>query len=83
MVESKYKVHMSSDSGRRTIRGSVGGGHHHHSGLEQRLKQLLQDHGISNVSHLTEENQRRQRDTFTYCIIYLFLPHSMCVSVCV
>lgn len=55
---------MHSDAGHRTIRGSVGGGHHHHSGLEQRLEQLLQDHGIGNVGHLTEQNQRR-RDIYS------------------
>lgn len=66
----------------RTVRGSVGCGNHHHSGLEQRLKKLLQDHGISDVSHLTEGDQTRRRgDTFRYCIIYLFLATpNVCAS---
>ena len=41
-----------------TVRESVGGGHHHHSAFEHRLKQLLQDHGISYVGHLIEQNQK-------------------------
>lgn len=56
-------------TGLPTVRRSVGGGHHHHSSFEQGLKQLLQDHSISNVSHLKEGNHRRP---FTYHIIYFF-----------
>lgn len=61
-----------------TIRGSVGGSHHHHSSFKQRLKQLLQDHGVSDVRHLIEESQRSRGASH----IIPFLPH-LCVHECV
>lgn len=61
-----------------TIRGSVGGSHHHHSSFKQRLKQLLQDHGVGNVRHLIEESQRSRGASH----IIPFLPHlCVCTSV--
>lgn len=60
LTANKKCIVVFTDTGHRTIGGSVGSGHHHHSGLEQRLEQLFQDHGISDVGHLTEEEEEEE-----------------------
>ena len=69
-------------SASRTIRGSVGGGHHHHSGLEQRREQLLQDHGVSDIGHLTGQNRTTEEERHIHALYnlpFLATPH-VCAS---
>lgn len=60
-----------------TVRASIGRGHDYHSSFEQCPEQLLQNHSVSDVSHLTEKNKRRT--TFRYTEPPLFAHVCVCV----